>query len=291
MAADADRPTVVYVPGRPRLTLSDFGVQKLAQSLLTHRGLIFQLSSREIAARYRGSILGVAWSFLNPIMMLVIYTFVFTVVFQARWEVTVESHVEFALILFAGLIVFNIFAECIGRAPMLVLENVSYVKRIVFPLEIMGWVALLSALFNAGINIAILIVGFVLISGSAPPATIVLLPLVLAPFCLLMLGLVWIFAALGVYVRDLRQIVAVILPIFMFASPLFYPVSAVPEGVRNYLQLNPLAVVMEQVRAVVLFGSLPDLRVIALYTLVSVLVAWFGLAFFLVTKRGFADVL
>lgn len=280
----------VYVPGRPTLSWTEFGPQRVVSSFWNHRALILQLCRREIAARYRGSFLGFAWSFVTPLLMLAVYTFVFTMVFEARWEVKVGNQVEFALVLFAGLIVFYIFSECIARAPALLLENPSYIKRVVFPLETLGWVALLSALFNAIISIGILFVGYLFVVGL-PPATILWLPLVLAPFSLMLVGLIWFIAPLGLYIRDVRQVVAVILPIFMFASPLFYPISALPEVARGVMVLSPLAFTMEQLRAVALFGNGPNLAGLALFSLIGAGMAWLGLVWFLLTKRGFADVL
>lgn len=280
---------IVHVAGRPRLSLAAYGPQHILSSLIANRGLVLQLTQREIAARYRGSVLGVAWSFVTPMLMLAIYTFVFSVVFKARWDTAMDNRFEFALILFAGLLVFYFFSECVARAPTLMLENPSYIKRIIFPLEAMGWVVLLNALFNMLISLAILLAASVLILGW-PPLTALWLPLVLLPFLLFTLGLVWFLASTGVYLRDVRQLVGIILPMLMFASPLFYPVSALPEVARDWMKLNPLAVTMEQVRDVLLFGHLPDAGWLLLSLALSLATAWAGLAWFLITKRGFADV-
>lgn len=282
--------TKVYLPGRPNLTWRDFGPQHLFLSFWNHRNLVLQLSLREIAARYRGSVLGLAWSVFTPLLMLAIYTFVFTVVFEVRWEVSVGNKVEFALVLFAGLIIFQLFSECVGRAPGLLLENPAYIKKVIFPLEILGWISLLSALFNAVISLGILLLGYIIVVG-VPPVTLIWTPLVLAPFLLLLLGLTWLLAPLGLYLRDVRQAIGVILPVFMFASPVFYPISAVPESARWVMQLNPLAFIIEQLRAVALFGKQPELVGLALFTLVAAVIAWCGFVFFRITKRGFADVI
>jgi lipopolysaccharide transport system permease protein len=288
--AASERPVKIYVPGRATLSWCEFGPHRIIASFWNHRGLILQLCRREIAARYRGSVLGLAWSFITPLLMLAVYTFVFSTVFKARWDVSVDNKVEFALVLFAGLIVFGIFSECLSRAPSLLLENPSYIKRIIFPLESLAWVTLLSSLFNAIISVAILAVGFLLVSGM-PPLTIFWLPVVLLPMSLMLLGLVWILASLGIYVRDVSQLVAIILPVFMFASPLFYPLSALPAMARHVLALSPLAFTMEQVRGVALFGAQPNLLGLAIFSVVGAAVAWLGLVWFLFTKRGFADVL
>jgi lipopolysaccharide transport system permease protein len=282
-------PTVVHGSRRPPLSFAEYGPQHILLSLSDNAGLVFQLARREIAARYRGSVLGLAWSFFTPMLMLGIYTFVFSVVFQARWAAPMENRFEFALILFAGLTVYYLFSECIGRAPSLLAENPSYIKRIVFPLESLAWVVVANALFNTLVSFAILIAAGLIIVGP-PPITVLWLPLVLAPLLFVTLGLVWFLAATGLYLRDIRNLVGVVLPVLMFASPLFYPLSALPEGVRGWLKLNPLGVTMEQVRDVALFGHTPNLWLLALYTILSLLTAWAGLVWFKLTKRGFADV-
>jgi lipopolysaccharide transport system permease protein len=283
------RPLAVHTAVRPRLTLREYGPQRLFSSLTDNWDLVLQLSRREVMARYRGSVVGVAWSFVTPMLMLAIYSFVFTIVFQARWDTALDNRFEFALVLFAGLIVFYVFSACIARAPTLLLENPSYIKRVVFPLECLPWIIMLSALFNAGISLTILVAAFIIAVGP-PPLTLFWLPAVLLPFALFTLGLVWFLSATGLFIRDARQFVGIILPMLMFASPLFYPLSALPEEVRGYMQLNPLAVAMEQVRDVVLFGNQHDLAWLLLSLLLSFSVAWGGLAWFLMTKRGFADV-
>ncbi|WP_295431757.1 ABC transporter permease [uncultured Thiodictyon sp.] len=283
------RPVAVHTAARPRLSLAEYGPQHVFTSLTDNAGLIVQLARREIAARYRGSVLGVAWSFVTPMLMLAIYTFVFSVVFQTRWATPMNSRFEFALVLFAGLIVFALFSECVSRAPTLMAENPSYIKRIVFPLEALAWVSLASALFNAAVSFGILLVAYVLIAGL-PPLTVLWLPVVLMPLVLMTLGLVWFLSSTGLFIRDIRQFVGIVVPVLMFASPLFYPVSALPERVRGYMQINPLAVAMEQVRDVLLFAKAPGLGVLALSLVLSMAVAWAGVVWFRVTKRGFADV-
>jgi lipopolysaccharide transport system permease protein len=283
------RLVVVHQSGRPRLSLANYGPQYIYWSLAHNWGLIVQLSTREIAARYRGSVLGIAWSFVTPMLMLAIYTFVFSVVFQARWSSPLNNRFEFALVLFAGLIVFTLFSECVSRAPTLLAENPSYIKRIVFPLEALAWVLIVSSLFNTLISFAILFAAYAIVVGP-PPLTALWLPLVLTPLVLLTLGLIWFLAATGLFIRDIRQFVGIILPVLMFASPLFYPVSALPEGVRGWMQFNPLAVAMEQVRDVALFGHAPSAAVLGYSTLLALAAAWGGLVWFRVTKRGFADV-
>ena len=255
-----------------------------------HRGLIVSLIRRDVLGRYRGSVMGVLWSFFNPLLMLAVYTFVFSVVFGARWGVAAESKADFALILFAGLLIFNVFAECVTRAPTMVLAHPNYVKKIVFPLEILPWVALGSALFHAAVSLGVWLLGFAVIRGLPPP-TAACLPLVLAPLLLLVLGLMWLLAALGVYVRDISQVVGILTTTLMFLTPIFYPADALPDQYRWVLLVNPIAPIVEQTRDVLYWGRLPDAGRWALTLMASTVVAWLGFAWFQNTRRGFADVL
>lgn len=245
---------------------------------------------REVIGRYRGSFLGLLWSFVNPVLMLTIYTFVFGFVFKARWGQGNTDKYEFALVLFAGLIVFNLFSECISRAPGLVLSNVNYVKKVIFPLEILPWVALGSALFHTGISLAVLLI-FLVVLGHDFFWTMLWLPVVLLPFLLLIMGLSWLLASIGVFIRDVGQIVGMALTVLMFMSPIFYPLSALPETVSGYLFLNPITFVVEQVRNILLWGQQPNWSYLAIYSAIAIVAAWLGLLWFEKTRNGFADVL
>jgi lipopolysaccharide transport system permease protein len=262
----------------------------LFASLWRNRGLILQLTRRDVLSRYRGSVMGLAWSFFNPLLMLAVYTFVFSVVFKARWAVVgEESNTSFALILFAGLIIHGLFAECLNRAPGLVLANVNYVKRVVFPLEILPWVAMGSALFHAAVSLVVLLTAQ-LIVNHALPWTAVFFPMVLAPLLLGTIGFAWIFASLGVYVRDVGQTIAIITMVMLFLSPVFYPVAALPENYRFLLLINPLTFMIEESRNVLIWGRMPDWFGWSIYAGASLIIAWIGFWWFQKTRRGFADV-
>ena len=259
--------------------------------LWQYRALVAQLTRRDVMGRYRGSALGLLWSLFHPVLMLATYTFVFSVIFKARWgEGVGDSKVEFAIVLFTGLIVFSLFSECINRAPGLVLNNVNYVKKVVFPLEILPWVAFCSALFHFTVSLAVLL-AFLLVVERTLHWTLLLLPVVMLPLILLTLGLSWLLASLGVYIRDVGQAVGVITMVLMFMSPIFYPVSAVPENVQGLIRWNPLTQAIEQAREVVIFGRQPDWWGLAMMAIVGALVAWLGLAWFQRTRGGFPDVL
>ncbi|WP_370869674.1 ABC transporter permease [Nitrosomonas sp.] len=249
---------------------------------------------REVIGRYRGSFLGLLWAFVNPILMLAIYTFVFGVVFKVRLDSQstelYDDKFAFALLLFTGLILFNLFSECLSRSPGLVLANVNYVKKVIFPLEILPLVSLGSALFHAGISFLVLFT-FMLVIDHSIHWTLIFLPIILLPLLLLILGLSWMLASIGVYVRDIGQFIGLILTMLLFMSPIFYPASALPESVRDYLFLNPLTFVIEQARAVTLYGQLPDWIGLVVYYMLASIVAWAGLMWFMKTRKGFADVL
>lgn len=263
---------------------------ELFASLWRNRELIKASAVREVVGRYRGSVMGILWSFFNPLFMLAVYTFVFSEVFKARWNAASDSKTEFALVLFAGLIVFNLFAECITRAPSIILSNVNYVKKVVFPLEILPAVALASALFHGLISLGVWLVAYALFFG-VPHATVLYLPLVILPFLFFIMGLSWALASLGVFLRDVSQFIGILITVLMFMSPIFYPATALPEAYRQLLYLNPLTPVIEQARAVLFWGESPDFVMLAVYWGVGAAVAWLGFAWFQKTRKGFADVL
>ncbi len=262
----------------------------LLKSLIINYRLIVGLVGRDISGRYRGSIFGLLWSFFYPILMLVVYTFVFSVVFKAKWSSDSSSKTEFALILFAGLILFNLFSECIGRAPNLIVGNVNYVKKVIFPIEILPVVAMGAALFHLLISLLVWLIAYFVFFGI-PYFTILQLPLVVLPLMLTVLGLSWLLASLGVYLRDVAQIVGVIVTVLMFMSPLFYPVTALPENFQQWMMLNPLTFVVEQARDVMFWGKSIEWVAWSKQTAIAVVVAWLGFAWFQKTRKGFADVL
>jgi lipopolysaccharide transport system permease protein len=256
---------------------------------LRQGNLIWQFTRRDVLARYRGSLLGLGWSFVTPLLMLAVYTFVFRGIFKMRWGDAQTSDFEFALQMYAGLIVYSLFAEVVSRAPRLVLDQPNLVKKVVFPLEILPWVAVLAGLFHLALNVLALLVGTMLARGGIP-LTVVALPLVLAPFVPLLLGLAWFLAALGVYLRDVGQIIALAVALLLFLSPVFYPLSAVPREWQAWLWANPLTPVMEQLRRVALDGVWPDWPQLALQLAVATAFAWAGARWFAAVRKGFADV-
>jgi len=263
---------------------------QMVVSLWKNRQLASMMVKREIAGKYRGSFMGIFWSLLTPIFMLMVYTFVFGIVFKSRWNAGSYSNTEFAMVLFVGLMVFNLFAECINRASTLIISNVNYVKKVIFPLEILPVVALGSALFNLLVSFVVWL-AFYLVLFGLPKVTIFLFPLLLMPLLMLILGLSWFLASLGVFVRDVSQFINIVTTALMFLSPIFYPVSAVPEKFQTLMYINPITPVVEQVRGALLWGTAPDWGSFASTLLVSFLIAWLGFAWFQKTRKGFADVI
>ncbi|GAB2743133.1 ABC transporter permease [Melaminivora jejuensis] len=253
------------------------------------RGLIARLAAREVHARYRQSWLGLAWLVLTPLAMLSIYTLVFRHVMRVRWHGVDEGNLAFGLRIYAGLAVFSFFAECVNRAPGLVLEQPNLVKKVVFPLQILPWVSAASAALGLAVSGALL-VGLAVLANGSLPLTALALPLVWLPLLPLVLGLSWLLAGLGTYVRDVGQVLTMAVSALMFLSPIFFPVEALPAAVRPWLLLNPLAWVMTGTRDVLLAGRWPDWGAWALLMAACLLLALAGAAFFRKVRVGFADV-
>lgn len=267
--------------------MSPWGV---VHTLATHRRVVYQMARRDMIERYRGSLFGFLWSILNPLLLLAVYTFVFTVIFKARWPGSAGGSADFAVNAFAGLVVFTIFAESAARAPLLVVQNANLVKKVVFPLEVLPWVPLASSLFHAAVSFLVLVAFAGIANGTLHP-TALLFPLAILPVVLLALGTSWLLASLGVFFRDATHTVGLVVTVLMFASPVFYPLSAVPEGLREAFALSPIARSIEDCRLLVVQGVMPDLAGYAAQAIACALVAWAGLAWFLKTKHAFADVL
>lgn len=260
------------------------------RSIAGHRRLVQDMVRREVVGRYRGSVMGLLWSFFNPVLMLMVYTFVFSVVFKARWAGGSDSKVEFAIVLFIGLMSFNLFSECVNRAPGLVLSNPNYVKKVIFPLELLPVVSLGSAIFHFLVNILVWLL-FYLIAFGMPSANALWLPVAMLPLAILSLGLSWVLASLGVYLRDVGQVVGVITTILMFMSPIFYPIVAMPEEFRGYMHMNPLTYFVEQARDLLVWGKGMHWLPWSKSLLLSLVTAAAGFAWFQKTRKGFADVI
>lgn len=266
------------------------GPLDLLRSLWRHRQLIVTMTRREVIGRYRGSMIGIAWSFFNPVLMLAVYTFVFSEVFQARWVGQDTSKGGFAILLFVGMIVHGLFAECANRSPTLILNHGSYVKKVLFPLEILPVVTLGSALFHAGASLLVLLLAQLVLTHTLYWSALAF-PLLVLPLGAATLGFSWLLAALGVYLRDVGQVIGVLTTVLLFLSPVLYPVAALPAHYQPWLKLNPLTYIIEESRNVLLFGRWPDWPSLALALLIALVIAAAGFALFQKARKGFADVL
>lgn len=254
-----------------------------------NQALIINLAKREILQRYQGSLFGLLWTILTPLIMLAIYTFIFSVVFKAKWG-GVEDKYQFSMLLFSGLIVFNCFSDIISRAPTLIISYSNYVTKVIFPIEILPFVITLSALFNLLISFFVWLFFYTILIGF-PSVYIVLTPIILVPFILMCIGLTWIISSIGVYIRDLNQLVTLIVSAMMFMTPIFYPISALPEKYQSYLHLNPITTIVESFRSLAIYGNIPDMEFLLMYSVFAVAIYVIGYFWFNKISKGFSDVL
>ncbi|MBR1232025.1 ABC transporter permease [Bradyrhizobium sp. AUGA SZCCT0182] len=274
---------------RPSAGTRSLGADSSVSVVWGSRVLIRRLAARELQARYRGSMLGIAWAVIVPLGMVLMYTFVFGSIFKVRWSGISGSTESMTAFFLAGLIVHQFLSEVIARAPSLVLENKNYVTRVVFPLEILSLVTVAVALVGAAIGLALLLCLLALTSGI-PPATVLLSPLVLLGMVPMLLGLTWIFSAIGVFVRDLGQIMPVALSVLFFLAPVLYPRSSVPPPFDALVLFNPTTIPIEAMRALVFEHPFPWELALS-YFVISLVVCWTGFSVFLRLRRAFADVL
>lgn len=260
--------------------------------LIKNWELTKQLTIRNVSERYKGSLLGSLWSIINPLLMLSVYTFFFSVVFNARWggNGVTDSKAEFAIILFSGLMLFNFFSECINKAPSLVLSNANYVKKIVFPLEILAWVNVLSGIANFLVAFVIWLAFYLVVFG-VPHLTIFLFPLILLPLFLLLLGSSWLLSSVCVYIRDIGQLIPPLTSVLLFMSPIFYSLKMIPESYRFIFMINPITPIVEETRQALIYGESINLSYWGWSMSLSLCVLYLGYFCFSKIKNGFADVI
>jgi lipopolysaccharide transport system permease protein len=259
--------------------------------VLDHLPLLRRIIGRDISARYKGSVFGLLWSLFNPLLMLAVYTFVFSVVFKAKWGgVQEQSRLQFAVMLFAGLIVHSFFSESVNRASTLITANANFVVKVLFPLELLPCMAVGSALFQAAVSFCVLLAAYVVYAG-VPHYSIIYAPIVFMPLVLITCGITWFIASMGVFLRDIGQITVIATNVLMFLCPIFYPLSSIPERFQPYIKANPLTFFVEQMREVVVLGHPPNWLGLAAAFSIGILVANAGLYWFYRTKRAFADVI
>ncbi len=267
-----------------------------------HRDLIARLAWRRVQSRYRGSVLGAAWLVVQPAMLLAVYTLVFSLLFEAKWGTSgaevwntsgtralADDPLAFGLLVYSGVLLLSFFSECVNEAPRLMLDHERFIVQVRFPVEILPWVSLVSSFYLFAAGAAVTLVATVALYGP-PPALALALPLVLLPVAFFTLGVCWFLSSLGVYFRDLSQLTVMATTALLFLSPVFYPVSRVPEALRGAYALNPFATLLEGSKSLLFFGHAPDWSALSIVALVSFAVAGLGHAWFMHTKRGFADV-
>lgn len=253
--------------------------------------LLKELTKRDIYSRYKGSIFGVLWALLTPLAMLVVFSFVFGGILQAKWGTgTSGGMAEFSLNLFIGLSIFWYFGDILSRAPSLIVSNPNYVKKVIFPLEILPIVSLLSGLFHLGIHLIIILFAIVFIYGKIP-LSIFSLPIVIGVTFPMVVGFGLILSSIGVYIRDVGSVISVVVNMLMFLSPVFYPLSSIPLNLHWLFQINPLTLIIEQCRVVFIDGMMPDWFALGIYFGISLIIYFIGYKIFILTKKGFADVI
>jgi lipopolysaccharide transport system permease protein len=264
----------------------------MMRNLWKHHDLIRELIKRELNQRYRGSYLGTAWSVITPLIMLLVYTFVFSVFLKVRWQAAGEqtSTQEFALIIFAGLIPFNVFSEVLNKSTTLIISIPNYVKKVVFPLEIYPVVLFGASFLTSLIGVSLVLIANLLLMGTVSK-TIYLLPLAYLPLLFLSLGLGWFLSSLSVYIRDIAQGISVMIQILLFMSSIFFPVSAAPPSIQFIFLLNPLTTIVESFRQVLLWGNPLPWVAWGIWTGITAILALAGYSWFISTKKGFADIL
>ncbi len=256
-------------------------------TLWRHRGLVLELTKREFSGRYRGTSGGIVWSFVQPMFLLLVYTIAFGVILKMRWGFS-GSTSEYALMLFAGLIVFNLFSECLNRSTTLITGNPNFVKKVVFPLELLPVTGMASALMHSLVSVVVWFLGYVIFFG-VPHTTAVFFPLVLLGLVPVLLGVGWLFSAFGALIKDIGQLTGMLSHMLLFLTPIFYSVEVAPAMLQRWLMLNPLTFIVEQFRIVLFYGEMPDFEGLAVYFIGATLFAWISLMMFRRLRPVFAD--
>ena len=252
--------------------------------------LIISLTKRDIESRYKNSILGLVWSIAFPLFMLAIYSFVFGFIFKSKWHGSASNGINYSLIMFVGLVLHTFISDCLGRATTVIESNANYVKKVIFPLESLCWVSLLSALFQFFISFIVLF-GFLVLGGNKIHITILLVPILILPFILLCYAFILFISALSVYIKDIAQMMSIFISILLFMSPVFYSVSSIPEKFRWMIFMNPSTFIINSMRKIVLYGEMFSIKYYLIYFVVSFVLYFMALKWFKKLKGGFSEVL
>jgi lipopolysaccharide transport system permease protein len=257
--------------------------------LYIHRGLILNFVVRDLKARYVGSFMGLFWSVIHPIVLLVSYTFVFSVIFGIRPQPDAGT-TSFPLLLFCSILPWLFFQDTLQRSSTIIIDNANLVTKTLFPSEILPLVVLLSSFVNHLIGFAILLCIIFFVLGKVS-VFILLIPFYLFLLMLFTLGISWFVSSLNVFVRDISQVLSVILTFWFWFTPIFYATNRFPTKLLFLINFNPLAHIVTGYRDCLLRMRMPDLNILAVLALTSLAVFVLGGLFFRKTKREFVDVL
>lgn len=261
------------------------------KSIITKNAyLLKKLTQQEIEAKYKGSVLGILWSIFVPLLMLVIYTFVFSEIFSAKWSVDTTNKFEFAMILFCGLASFNMISEVMNRSTNLIIGNTNYVKKVIFPLELLPISVVFAAVFNCIISYLVLIVANAVLNSTISRTVLQSIPAII-PLIVLALGITYTLSALAVYLKDLASVIGIILMLLMYSSPVFFSLEAVPSKFQIICVMNPMTYIIENMRNVILYGENLNISFYIISLTVSMVTLLIGYIIFNRAKEGFADVL
>lgn len=276
----------------PRIANNIFNfIFKPFKSPLKNKYLLLNLLRREIYAKFKNSYMGLLWIFIIPLIMIFLYTFIFSFIFQSRVGGEIEvPRTYFALQLFSSLVLFNFFSDTFVKSISSISSNVNYVKKIIFPLDILCWVNLGESLFNLTISLMVWFLAYFIIVG-VPNWHIIFLPLILLPYAFFIIGTSWIISSISVFVRDLQQVSNLIITILLFSSPIFYNLTTIPEKLQKFLFINPLTAPIVFSKQIFYEGTFPDLSTFFIYSLFSVTIFFIGFCIFNILRKDFSDVL
>ncbi len=258
-------------------------------SIWRHRSLVVELTKREFQGKYSGASGGAFWSFIQPLFLLTVYTLAFGVILKSRWGSN-DSTAEYALMLFAGLIVFNAFSEVLTRSSVLITANPNFVKKIVFPLELLTVVTVATSLIHAFIGVAVWTLGYIVLFG-VPKPSLALFPLVFLCFLPVLLGTGWLLSSVGLIFKDVSQVVGMLNHTLLFLTPIFYSIEVAPPILQKFLILNPLTIVIEQLRKCMFSGIPPDFAALSIYFSISAIFAWLCFLLFKRLRPTFSDLI
>lgn len=262
----------------------------MIRTIIKNRYLLGQLTKKDIELKYKDSVLGMLWSVIVPILMIVIYTFVFSVVFRPQWISDTGSKFEFSLIMYCGLVAFNMLSDVMARSSGLIAANANYVKKVIFPLELLSVVITLTALFNSFISLIVLVIAKFILTHTVS-VTLPLVVVVYIPLVIFTVGVSLMLSAMSVYLKDIASVISVVITVLMYVSPVFFSLESVPESYRIICEINPMTYMIENFRNVVLYGTMPNWLYLVISFVIAIVMAWLGGTIFRRAKEGFADVL